>query len=71
MKGCSFCDGNGREAGFGRNAMSIARFGTESRLAVRCGARTVALLPVSYCPVCGRFLGWRESNGDVLPGEGR
>lgn len=71
MKRCMFCDGKGREAGFGRSSMSIARVGTESRLAVKCLSGTVALLPVSYCPICGRFLGWRESDGDVLPGEGR
>lgn len=53
---CPLCDGRGAEARFGRASMRVGRAGTEPRLVVDCGGGRVVLMPIAFCPVCGRRL---------------
>ena len=67
---CPLCDGRGAEARFGRASMRVGRAGAEPRLVVDCGDGRVVLMPVAFCPVCGRRLVWEEPRSAAEAREG-
>lgn len=66
---CPLCDGRGAEARFGRASMRVGRAGTEPRLVVDCGDGHVVLMPVAFCPVCGRRLALFERGDEDADGD--